>query len=118
MAHANYEKEKDSVTFLMKRDFKTDKGKDAVMYFFQVDKDDEYSGKSEVLHYISFIKPDNPTQLVVDFYDKSENYGTTVDETKELEEQYEEIINLAIFKDRKRVTPSARGGYGGGYYDY
>jgi uncharacterized protein YbaP (TraB family)/uncharacterized protein YrzB (UPF0473 family) len=118
LAHANYEKEKDSVTFLMKRDFKTDKGKDAVMYFFQVDKDDEYSGKSEVLHYISFIKPDNPTQLVVDFYDKSENYGTTVDETKELEEQYEEIINLAIFKDRKRVTPSARGGYGGGYYDY
>lgn len=117
LSQANYEKEKDSVKFLLKRDFITDKGKDAVMYFFQIDKEDEYSGKSEVLHYISFIKPKDPKQLVVDFYDKSDNYGTTVDETKELEEQYEEIINLAIYKDRKRVTPSARGGYGG-YYDY
>ena len=117
LSHANYEKEKDSVKFLMKRDFKTDKGKAAVMYFFQVDKDDNYSGKSEVLHYISFIKPKNPKQLVVDYYDKSENYGTTIDETKALEEQLDEIINLAIYKDRKRVTPSPRGGYNG-YYDY
>ena len=39
------------------------------------------------------------------------------DKTKELEEQITEIINLAIYKDRKRVTPSARGGYNG-YYDY
>jgi len=117
LAHANYEKEKDSVTYLMKRDFKTEKGKDAVMYFFKIDKDDEYSGKSEVLHYISFIKPKDPKELVVKYYDKSDNYGTTVDETKELEEQYVEIINLAIYKNRKRVTPSARGGYNG-YYDY
>jgi uncharacterized protein YbaP (TraB family)/uncharacterized protein YrzB (UPF0473 family) len=116
LAHANYEKEKDSVNFIMKRDFKTDKGKDAVMYFFKIDKNDEYSGKSEVLHYISFIKPKDANKLVIDFYDKSNNYGTTVDETKELEEQYEEIINLAIYKDRKRVTPSSRG-YNG-YYDY
>ncbi|MBV7270113.1 TraB/GumN family protein [Winogradskyella luteola] len=117
LSQANYEKEKDSVTFLMKRNFKTDKGKDAVMYFFKIDKNDDYSGKSEILHYISFIKPKDPKQLVVDFYDISENYGTTIDETKTLEEQYIEIINLAIYKDRKRVTPSSRGGYNG-YYDY
>ena len=117
LSQANYEKEQDSVSYLMKRDFKTDKGKDAVMYFFKIEKDDEYSGKSEELHYISFIKPEDPTQLVVDYYSKSDNYGTTVDETKELEEQYEEIINLAIYKDRKRVTPSSRGGYNS-YYDY
>ena len=116
LSQANYEKEKDSVSYLMMREFKTDKGKDAVMYFFKIDKDDEYSGKSEVLHFISFIKPKDPNQLVVDYYDKSDNYGTTIDETKELDEQYEEIINLAIYKDRKRVTPSARG-YNG-YYDY
>ncbi|WP_299363378.1 TraB/GumN family protein [Winogradskyella sp.] len=118
LANANYEKEKDSVTYLMKRDFKTEKGKDAVMYFFKIDKDDEYSGKSEVLHFISFIKPKDPKQLVVDYYNKSDNYGTTIDETKELEEQFVEIINLAIYKDRKRVTPSARGDYNNGYYDY
>lgn len=117
LAHSNYEKEKDSISFLLKRNFVTDKGKNAVMYFFKIDKDDEYSGKSEVLHYISFIKPKDPKQLVVDYYSISQNYGTTVDETKELEEQYEEIINLAIYKDRKRVTPSSRGGYNG-YYDY
>ena len=52
LAFANYKKEKDSVIFLLKRDFKTDKGKDAVMYFFKIDKEDEYSGKSEVIHYI------------------------------------------------------------------
>mgnify|MGYP003663901749 FL=1 len=80
------------------------------MYFFKIDKDDDYSGKSEVLHYISFIKPKDPKQLVVDYYNKSENYGTLVDETKELEEQYTEIINLAIYKDRQRVTPSGRSG--------
>ena len=114
MANARYEKEKDSVAFLLKRDFVTDKGKNAVMYFFKIDKEDEYSGKSETLHYISFIKPKNTKQLVVDFYNKSGNYGTDVDKTKELEEQYTEIINLAIYKDRKRVTPRGRNGY----YDY
>ncbi|MEO1030139.1 MAG: TraB/GumN family protein [Bacteroidota bacterium] len=117
LAYADYEKEKDSVTYLMTRDFKTEKGKNAIMYFFKIDKDDEYSGKSEVLHYISFIKPKDSKQLVVDYYNKSDNYGTTVDETIELEEQYQEIINLAIYKDRKRVTPNARDGYNG-YYDY
>lgn len=116
LSNAQYEKEKDSVTFVLKRDFVTDKGKDAVMYFFKIDKDNEYSGKSEILHYISFIKPKDPKRLVVEFYKKSNNYGTEIDKTKELEEQYNEIINLAIYKDRKRVTPSARGG--GNYYDY
>ena len=110
LSNVRYEKEKDSITFLIKRDFVTDKGKNAVMYFFKIDKDDDYSGKSEVLHYISFIKPKDPKQLVVDYYNKSENYGTLVDETKELEEQYTEIINLAIYKDRQRVTPSGRSG--------
>ena len=117
LSNARYEKETDSINFLFKRDFVTDKGKNAVMYFFKIDKEDEYSGKSENLHYISFIKPKNPKELVVDFYNKSSNYGTEVDKTKELEEQITEIINLAIYKDRKRVTPSARGGYNG-YYDY
>ncbi|WP_225035859.1 TraB/GumN family protein [Winogradskyella sp. SM1960] len=114
LSDANFEKEKDSIQFLFKRDFVTDKGKNAVMYFFKIDKDDEYSGKTEALHYISFIKPKDPKQLVVDYYSKSENYGTSVDKTKELEEQYTEILNLAIYKDRQRVTASA----GDGYYDY
>jgi len=115
--NAEYEKEKDSLVFLIKRDFKTDKGnKDAVMYFFKIDKDDDYSGKSQELHYISFVKPKDSKKLVVDYYDTSNSYGTTVDETKELDEQIEEIINLAIYKDRKRVTPTSRG-YNG-YYDY
>jgi len=114
LSNANFEKEKDSISFLLKRNFITDKGKNAVMYFFQIDKDDEYSGKSEMLHYISFIKPKDPKQLVVEPYNRSGNYGTEVDKTKEREEQYAEIINLAIYKDRKRVTPSGRGGY----YDY
>lgn len=114
LSNARYEKGKDSVAFLLKRDFVTDKGKNAVMYFFKIDKDDEYSGKSETLHYISFIKRKDPKQLVVDFYNKSDNSGTDVDKTKDLEEQYTEIINLAIYKDRKRVTPSGRTGY----YDY
>ncbi|WP_299098018.1 TraB/GumN family protein [uncultured Winogradskyella sp.] len=112
LANANYEKEQDSIQFLFKRGFVTDKGnKNAVMYFFKVDKDDDYSGKVEALHYISFIKPKDPTQLVVEYYSKSESYGTIVDKTKELEEQYTEIINLAIYKDRERVTPSGRDGY-------
>ncbi len=115
LSNANYEKEKDSVNFLLKRNFVTDLGKDAVIYFFKIDKEDEYSGKSEILHFISFIKPKDPKELVIDYYDISDSYGTTVDETKELEEQYTEIINLAIYKDRKRVTPSSRAG---GYYDY
>ncbi|WP_296383593.1 TraB/GumN family protein [Winogradskyella sp.] len=114
LSDARYEKEKDSINFLLKRNFVTDKGKDAVMYFFKIEKDDEYSGKIETLHYISFIKPKDKKQLVVNYYNKSQNYGTPVDKTKELEEQYTEIINLAIYKDRKRVTPSARGGL----YDY
>ncbi|WP_051155466.1 TraB/GumN family protein [Winogradskyella psychrotolerans] len=114
LSDANYEKEKDSIAFLFKRDFVTDKGKNAVMYFFKIDKDDEYSGKVEALHYISFIKPKDPKQLVVDYYSVSESYGTMVDKTKELEEQYTEILNLAIYKDRQRVTPTG----GDGYYDY
>ena len=115
LANARYEKEKDSVTFLLKRDFTTDKGKNAALYVFKIDKEDNYSGKSEVLHYIAFIKPKDPKQLVVEYYYKSQNNGTIVDETKALEEHYDEIINLATYKDRKRVTLSNRGG---GYYDY
>ncbi|WP_179353450.1 TraB/GumN family protein [Winogradskyella vidalii] len=114
LSDANFEKEKDSIQFLFKRDFVTDKGKNALMYFFKIDKDDEYSGKTEALHYISFIKPKDPKQLVVDYYSKSENYGTMVDKTIEPEEQYTEIINLATYKNRQRVTPIG----GDGYYDY
>ncbi|WP_178991168.1 TraB/GumN family protein [Winogradskyella schleiferi] len=114
LSDANFEKEKDSIQFLFKRGFVTDKGKNAEMYFFKIDKDDDYSGRVEALHYISFIKPKDPNQLVVDYYSKSENYGTIVDKTKELEEQYTEILNLAIYKDRQRVTPTGRDGY----YDY
>ncbi len=116
LSNVSYEKDKDSLSFVLKRDFVTERGKDAVMYFFKIEKDDEYSGKIEALHYISFIKPTDPNQLVVDYYNRSENYGTPIDKTKALEEQYLEIINLAIYKDRKRVTLSARGG--GDYYDY
>ncbi|QNK76728.1 TraB/GumN family protein [Winogradskyella sp. PAMC22761] len=114
LSDANYEKEKDSIKFILKRDFITDKGKDAVMYFFKIDKDDEYSGKLETLHYISFIKSKNPNELVVNYYSKSENYGTMIDKTKELKEQYTEILNLAIYKDRQRVRAIG----GDGYYDY
>jgi hypothetical protein len=48
--------------------------------------------------------------LVVDYYNKSKNYGIPIDKTKELEEQYIEIINLTIYKDRKRVTLSVSSG--------
>lgn len=115
LSQARFEKEKDMITFILKRDFLTEKGETAVMYFFKIEREDDYDGKSETLHYISFIKPKNSNQLVVDFFNKSDNYGTEIDKTKTLEEQYTEIINLAIYKDRKRVTPSSRGD---GYYDY
>jgi hypothetical protein len=115
LSNARYEKEKDLISFILKRDFLTEKGEAAVMYFFKIEKEDEYDGKSETLHYISFIKPKDPNQLVVDFFNKSDNYGTEIDKTKTLEEQYTEIINLAIYKDRKRVALSSRGD---DYYDY
>ncbi|MDN3491671.1 TraB/GumN family protein [Winogradskyella bathintestinalis] len=114
LADANFEKEKDSIQFLFKRNFVTDKGKAAAMYFFKIDKDDEYAGKVEALHYISFIQPKDHNQLAIDYYSKSESYGTIVDKTKELEEQYTEILNLAIYKDRQRVASSGNDGY----YDY
>lgn len=113
LSNASFEKEKDAITFLLNRSFVTDNGKDGVIYFFKIEKNDEYSGKIESLHFISFYKPKDSNQLVLDYYNMSENYGTEVDKTKELEEQYTEIINLAIYKDRKRVTPNGKG-----YYDY
>jgi uncharacterized protein YbaP (TraB family) len=115
LSNARFEKEKDLISFILKRDFLTEKDEKAVMYFFKIEREDEYDGKTETLHYISFIKPKDPNQLVVDVFYKSDNYGTEIDKTKTLEEQYTEIINLAIYKDRKRVTPSSRGD---GYYDY
>jgi hypothetical protein len=116
ISNASFEKEKDTIAFLFMRDFITDEGKNAMMYFYKVDKNDEYSGKTEILHYIAFIKPKDPKQIVVNVYSRSQNYGTPIDKTKGLQEQYDEIINLAIYKDRKRVTPSRRGG--GDYYEY
>ncbi len=117
LSKSNFEKEKDSINFLLKRDFVTDKGKNAVMYFFKIEKENEYSGKKEYLHYISFIEPKKEGQLVVKDYNMSRNYGTEIDKTRELEEQLEEIINLAIYKDRKRVSPSGRNNYDD-YYGY
>lgn len=114
LASARFEKEKDSVSFLLKKDFVTDKGKDAVMYFFKIDKDDYY-GDSEVLHYIAFLKPSNKNNLVVKYYYKSDASGVAIDQTKELKTQFAEILNLAIYKDRKRLTS---GTGRGGRYDY
>ncbi|MDP5082096.1 MAG: TraB/GumN family protein [Winogradskyella sp.] len=116
LSAADFEKGKDSISFVFKRDFRTESGEEAVIYFFKIEKDDDYSGKIAALHYISFLNPKDPNQLVVDYYNISQNYGTPIDETKELEAQYDEIINLAIYKNRKRVTPSSHGG--NDYFDY
>ncbi|WP_179344709.1 TraB/GumN family protein [Winogradskyella ursingii] len=115
LSTANFEKEKDSITFLTTKDFLTDNGKNAVMYFFKISKEDYY-GKSEVLHYISFLKPNNKKSLVVKYYYKSDASGMAIDKTKTLETQITEILDLATYKDRERVTISSNGS--GGYYDY
>ncbi|WP_339622776.1 TraB/GumN family protein [uncultured Winogradskyella sp.] len=103
LATARFDKDKDSVLFLETRNFTTDKGGKAEIFFFKIDKEDSY-GNSEVLHYISFLKSNKTNQLAVNYYYKSDASGITVDKTKDLEEQFNEIINLAIYKDRKRVS--------------
>ena len=37
LSNASYEKEKDAVSFVLKRNFVTDRGKDAVIYFFKIE---------------------------------------------------------------------------------
>lgn len=115
--NARYEKEKDSVRFLLTKPFVTDKGKKATMYFYKIEKDSEYRGKLEVLHYIAFLEPKTPKQLVIDYYYMSKSAGTEIDKTKTLEEQYQDILTLAKYKDRRRVTASSNRNYNN-YYGY
>ncbi len=109
---ARFDEDKDSLSFVTIREFRTDKGQNALMYFFKVEKHGDYRNSS-FIHAMAFIKPRRSSDIVVRYYYKTDNTGVKIDETKSIEEQYAEIIDLAAYKDRKRL----KGGYND-YYDY
>ena len=102
-AFARYDEDKDSLNFSMTREFKTDKGKDAIMYFFKIEKNGNYRN-SDFIHAMAFLKPENDNDVVVDYYYKTSNSGVKIDETKPIEEQYAELLDLATYKDRERLS--------------
>ena len=113
-----FEKEKDSLIFLSKRTFKTDSKGMADMYFFKYIGEDNYSSiKSEKIYCYAFLKSKDGKSIQTDIY-YSSGYGEKIDKTIDLENQLEQHINLAIYKNRKRVTKSKSYDDDYGYYDY
>ncbi len=110
LSQARISEEKDSISFIKSQDFITDKGQPADIYFFKINKKDEYLGNTEELHYMAFLKSKDKSLVVKPYY-ISNNAGLTIDETKSLQEQLTEVVNLATFKNRKRLKPLRNRGY-------
>lgn len=105
MSFINYEKENDSISFLTQKEFKTDDNKAYNIYFYKLKKKKKSYGNSNSLHYLVFSKNEANT-LTLKHYFKSGYGGISIDQTKTEEEQFQDAINLAKHKTRKRINNS------------
>jgi len=101
----DYEKDNDSISFLAQKEFKTDDNKVYNIYFYKLKQKKKSYGNSNYLHYLVFSK-NKANSLTLKHYFKSAYSGIPIDQTKTDEEQFQDVINLAKHKTRKRINNS------------
>ena len=101
ISRIRYNREKDSLSFITKKEVLTDKDEKVLIYFYELEKESEY-GETNTLHYVSFIKPED-NQLVLKTYSESSIYGTRMDDYQTEDKILEEAIEKTIHKSRKRI---------------
>lgn len=99
----NIEVGRDSISFLAEKPFETDSGKKGTMYFFKLDRKNDY-GDSKKLYYAAFLEPKKQNELVTNIYYQSGYSGKYMDENEKEEELIEETLDLVKYKTRKRIN--------------
>ena len=93
---------RDSISFLAEKRFETDRGKKGAMYFFKLDRKNDY-GDSKKLYYAAFLEPKKQNELVTEVYHQSGYSGKYMDENEKEDELIEEVLDLVKYKTRKRI---------------
>ncbi|WP_452602818.1 TraB/GumN family protein [Pontimicrobium sp. MEBiC06410] len=97
------EGDKDSITFLTEKTFKTDNGKQGSVYFYKLHKVTDY-GEYNRLYYVAFLTPKNSNDIATKRYYKSEYRGNKIGETDKDEDLIEDVLELIKYKTRKRIN--------------
>ena len=97
------QEERDSIHFVGKREFITDNDKEGEIYFYMFIKKRE-KDEDKRFYYAAFLKPEDPKKLQTKVFYKSGYSGDYIDENKEDEELIEEVLELVIHKNRKRLN--------------
>ncbi|AUC82817.1 TraB/GumN family protein [Lacinutrix sp. Bg11-31] len=94
---------RDSISFLVKKPFKTDSDKKGTIYFFKLDTKNDY-GDSKKLFYAAFLDHKKQKELVTNVYYQSGYNGNYMDENEKEDELIEEVLDLVKYKTRKRIS--------------
>ena len=100
-ANAKIEDERDSILFAGKKDFVTDLDKKGEMYFYKLIKTTDEKTIIR-LYYFGLLK-ENIGKIIVKPYCESGVYGDLLDENKPEEDVFQELLDKAIHKTRKRL---------------
>lgn len=101
---ARFSEERDSISFLTKKEILTDNNVAVDVYVFKLKRTSSY-GDNEFLHYVAFEKPEKEA-LALKIYDESGTNGTRLNDSKTEEEFVEDIEKLVSHKTRKRINSS------------
>ncbi|MCK7589600.1 TraB/GumN family protein [Subsaxibacter sp. CAU 1640] len=101
---ARFSEERDSISFLTKKEILTDNNVAVDVYVFKLKRTSSY-GDNEFLHYVTFQKPEKEA-LALKIYDESGTNGTRLNDSKTEEEFVEDIQKLVSHKTRKRINSS------------
>lgn len=94
--------DKDSISFISQKEFKTDKDESIIMYFYkQKIKNPTYTENN--LHYIAFKKAKKNKLNTKAFY-KSKQDGDYITEEKTEEEMIDDLIEITKHVTRKRIN--------------
>ncbi|QIJ88789.1 hypothetical protein C7H62_0980 [Mesoflavibacter sp. HG96] len=99
------QKDRDSIHFLGKKEFTTDDDQNGDIYFYMlVKKRDKREDKR--FYYAAFLKPKHPDRLQTKVYYKSGYSGDYIDQNKENKDLIQDVLDLVIHKNRKRLKSS------------
>ena len=94
---------RDSISFLAERPFETDQGKKGTVFFFKLDRKNDYGGSNK-LYYAAFLKPIKENELVTDVYFQSGYNGNYIDENEKDNALIKDALILVKYKTRKRIN--------------
>ncbi|MGJ8591357.1 MAG: TraB/GumN family protein [Aquaticitalea sp.] len=101
LSELRFDEEKDTISFISKKEIITDEAKEVMVYFFKLQRENSYED-SKSLHYVAFLKPETE-ELAVDPFSNSSQYGNImIDEN--MDKYIDEALDQIKHQSRKRVN--------------